>query len=548
MSSSAGHGHTARRTLARAFRSLVDSQRLLSAVGVIAAGVLAVQANVLVSRNYERWDLTSHGVYTLSQPTRDLLGSLTQPVEITVLLSRSDRLIVDTRHMLDAYRAIHPDLRVRYVDPDAEPAEFLALQERHGITAGATQDGQLVTDASLIVSQEDRHWFVSSEELVHFDDDGQAQPRLEAALTEGIARVVSRTKDRICFTEGHGEAALDDAGPQGLAELKRRLENSNFDVSTVSLAGSNVDAPRVRPEATGGDTLGEVRLTECRVVVVAGPERPLSRSAAEALQSYVSRAAQNSGGATGGNLLLLLNPIVDGEGRLQRSGLGEAARVAGIELDPAFVLEPDPARRLPQGIGEAFFAEPKVHAITRGLAVTEQRVELRPLLVAAQPLGVTPDSLALPLLESSTQAFAVDDLRPLEAAGGALPTQGRKSGPFPLAYAAELPPGSGTGRGARVAVVGSANVAWSRNWRDPALFGTRLFTENALAWLADRPALVSVPERPRFPAGLSLTEESLGEVQRYVLLYMPVTAALAGLFLVLRRRGVERRSRREEAA
>lgn len=544
--------------LAQAWRRLFDSQRLLSAAGVIAAGVLAVQANVLVSRRYERWDLTSHGVYTLSQPTRDLLGSLSAPVEVTVLLSRSDRLIVDTRHMLDAYRAHHPDLRVRYVDPDAEPAEFLALQERHGITAGATQDGRLVTDASLIVSQQDRHWFVSSEELVHFDDEGRAEPRLEAALTEGIARVVSRTKDRICFTEGHGEAALDDAGAQGLAELKRRLERSNFDVSAVTLGGPSAagrDAlpggssrTEAEPTSSGRSAAEAANLDTCRLVVVAGPERPLSRSASEALQRYVARAPQGPEGASSGNLLLLLNPIVDADGRLQRSGLGDAARVAGIELDPAFVLESDPARRLPQGIGEAFFAEPKVHAITRGLAVTEERVELRPLLVAAQPLGVTPDSLALPLLESSAQAFAVDDLRPLEAAGGALPTLGRRSGPFPLAYAAELRSENGaSGRGARVVVVGSANVVWSRNWRDPALFGTRLFTENALAWLADRPALVSVPERPRIAAGLSLTEDSLGEVQRYVLLYMPLTAALAGVFLLLRRRGVERRSRREEA-
>lgn len=514
------------------WRRVYDSPRWLSALGVLAAGVLAVQANVLVARHYARWDFTSHGAYTLSQPTRDLLASLTTPVEITVLLSRSDRLIVDTRHMLDAYRAEFPDLRVRYVDPDAEPAEFLALQERHGITAGATQDGRLLTDASLIISQQDRHWFVTSEELVRFDDEGRAEPRLEAVLTEGIARVVSQARDRICFSEGHGELSLDDSGAQGLIELRRRLERSNFDVSSVTLQPRSLVAP---------DRRDQVQLSECRVIVVAGPERTVPRSAAEALTEYIDE---------GGNLLLLLNPIVDGEGRLTGSGLDGPARRAGILLDPAFVLETESSRRLPQGIGEAFFADPKVHSITRGLALTDDRVELRPLLVAAQPLKVTEDTTAIPLLESSARAFAVEDLRPLEAAGGRAPETGRKSGPFALAYAAELPPEGTTssGRGARVVVVGAANVAWARNWRDPALFGTRLFLENALAWLADRPALVSVPERPRIEAGLSLTEESLEEVQRYVLLYMPLTAALSGVFLLLRRRRTERLSRREEAS
>src|SRR5690606_19201532 len=98
----------------------------------------------------------------------------------------------------------------------------------------------------------------------------------------------------------------------------------------------------------------------------------------------------------------------------------------------------------------------------------------------------------------------------------------------------------------RIVVDGAANHLWSRNWRDPALFGTRLLAENILAWLADRPALVSVPERPRFAASLTLTDESLGEIQRYVLIYMPLTAALGGLLILLGRRRSEQLSRKRE--
>ena len=511
------------------WRGLLASPRWLAALAVLAAGVLAVQANVLVARYYARWDLTSEGTYTLSQPTRDLLGSLEEPLEITVLLSRSDRLLVDVRHMLDAYRAIAPDLRIEYVDPDAEPARFLSLQQRHGIAAGATQDGRLITDASLIIGRDDRFWFVSADELVSFDDEGFAQPRIEAALTEGIARVVAHERDRICFTSGHGELSLEDGSSQGLGELRHRLERSNFDVDTVDLAGP---AGRARH--------GGRHFTGCHLVVVAGPERTVPPGAARLLEEHV---------ASGGNLLLLLNPVVDDDGRLRPSGLEGAARLAGIDIEAAFVIDPDPASRLPQGIGETFFARPKVHGITRGLALSEERVEARPLLIAAQPLGTTPESVALPLLQSSSEAFAVDDLRPLQASGGRAAPRGERPGPLALAYAAELPAPSGPApRGARLVVVGAANVAWSRNWRDPALFGTRLFMENTIAWLADRPALVSVPERPRHPAGLSVTEESLLEIQRYVLIYMPLTAALSGLFILLRRRRTERLSRREEAA
>jgi hypothetical protein len=92
-------------------------------------------------------------------------------------------------------------------------------------------------------------------------------------------------------------------------------------------------------------------------------------------------------------------------------------------------------------------------------------------------------------------------------------------------------------------VVGTANVAFSQSWRDATLLGNRVFVESALSWLAAKPAIVSVPEKPSHPAGLSLTEDSLGEVLRYVLLYMPGSALLLGALILLRRRQTERRSR-----
>jgi nitrate reductase gamma subunit len=72
-----------------------------------------------------------------------------------------------------------------------------------------------------------------------------------------------------------------------------------------------------------------------------------------------------------------------------------------------------------------------------------------------------------------------------------------------------------------------------------------LLVESSVAWVAARPAIVSVPEKPARAVGLALTEESLGEILRYVLIYMPGTAALVGFMLLYRRRAQEKRSRRE---
>src|SRR5690606_19834229 len=79
--------------------------RVFTAVGVLSAALIAVSLNLLVNRFYKRWDWTSSGLYTLSQPTLDTLHGLDQPIDVIVFLSRSDNMRVSVEHMLTAYGA-----------------------------------------------------------------------------------------------------------------------------------------------------------------------------------------------------------------------------------------------------------------------------------------------------------------------------------------------------------------------------------------------------------------------------------------------------------
>jgi hypothetical protein len=155
------------------------------------------------------------------------------------------------------------------------------------------------------------------------------------------------------------------------------------------------------------------------------------------------------------------------------------------------------------------------------------------------------------LLTTSAEAFALKDVRPFVEQGKPVEkSPSDAAGPFTVAYAIELPKpaGSEAAHGPRAVFAASANLAWGRNWREPTLLGNRLFVESALSWLAARPALVSVPEKQSYDAGLALTEESLSEVLRYVLIYMPLSAIALGAFVMLRRRSKEKRSRGAAAA
>jgi hypothetical protein len=500
--------------------------RLFSATGVLAAAVIAVCANVLVFRFYKRWDWTTGSLYTLSEPTLETLHSLPDPVEAVVFLSASDPMQLSVEHMLAAYGSETKLLKPRFVDPDRSPALFLALQKQYGITAGKTEDGRVVTDAAIVLSHGSQRWFITTEDMVVYDEkDNRSRPALEQALTAGIRNVLSKEKTLICFTTGHQEISADDGGPRGLAELKYRIQKDNYTTKSVDLVSPD------KNETLDG----------CRVVVVPGPDVAFTLPAAKRLETYF---------VAGGNLFLLLNPVLDDGNRIRETGLERLAEAGGIELGDDFVIERDPQLRLPQGLGETYFATPKPHDVTLGLFHDEE-ARLRPELTAAQSLGATQGSTAKPLVVTSKDAFSVKDIRPFVDEGHPVEKHaGDPGGPLALAMAAErpLPAGSKEKHGPRMVVIGTANVAFSQSWRDATLLGNRVLVESALSWLAAKPSIVSVPEKPSHPAGLSLTEDSLGEVLRYVLLYMPGSALLLGALILVRRRHTERRSRAEHRA
>ena len=498
----------------------------LSAAGVIAAAVIAVTANVLVTRFYKRWDWTSAGLYTLSPATLETLHALSEPIDVTVLLSQSDPLNQSVHHMLAAYGAETPKLQAHWVDPDRSPAEFLATQQKYGILAGKTENGRVVTDASIVIARGSKHWFVTSDDVVAYDEeDGRARPKLEQALSEGIRNVLDQEKAKLCFSTGHKEISIDDGGPHGLAELKFRLEKNNYDVQAAEIS-------KQAKSALGG----------CAALVVAGPEVAFEPDEARRIEELVK------GGAS---VFLLVNPLLDDDGRLTPVGLDGVLGLGGVELAGDFVIERKKEAVLPEGEGETFLATPKPHDIMKGLVNEDAERQFGVLVSISQSVRPKPNGTASPLFVSSPEAFSVRDIRPFTEEGKRVEKgPSDAGGPFNLAMAAELPKlaGSKAAHGSRLVVVGTSNPVWNEVWRQPSLIGNRRFAENALSWLTARPAIISVPEKPAQEIGLRLTEESLAEVMRYVLLYMPGSALLLAAFVLYRRRQGEKRSPKDAPA
>src|SRR5260370_13690019 len=97
----------------------------------------------------------------------------------------------------------------------------------------------------------------------------------EAAITNGITKVVKSGSKTAYFLTGEGEPDLSDAQSEsGFAEYKKALEGENYEVKTLTLAS----AAKV-PD-------------DCTVLVVAGPTGPLLPHETDAMNDYLKRGGR----------------------------------------------------------------------------------------------------------------------------------------------------------------------------------------------------------------------------------------------------------------
>jgi hypothetical protein len=504
------------------------SARWLGVAGIAAAMVIAVEANMLASRHYRRWDWTEVGLYTLSRVTEETLSALGEPVEIYVLLASGDPLELTMRHLLEAYRGHTSQLQVEFIDPDRNPARFLAVQQKYGIGAGKTDSGRLVTDATVIVVKGERKHFIRQGDLVAIEmaEEARARPQAEEALTGAIRKVLGGRVPRVCVTSGHGEPSIDEGGDFGLLPLKGRLEKLNYEL---------VELEPLR------QLLGKDPIESCEVVVVAAPTQPLDKDEVKRLVRHV-----DGGGSA---LVFVGRQQQEADRGYLDTGLAPLVAKAGVRRHDDYVFERDPSRRPAIGLGEAFFAEPLGHPVTQPFVDAQGIVPILVTLAASLERLPQAEVAAVPILQTSEAAFGMVDFeawakKPTEPE----PRPGDHRGPLVLGYAAERPERrEGAGHGARVVVLSSSSPIYGANWQSPELRGTALFVESAIAWLAAEPALVDIPQKPAVAVGYAITDEVLGSAMWRLVLCLPLACALGGIAVALRRRATESRSRGEEA-
>ena len=223
-------------------------------------------------------DWTANGRGSLSAESRAVLTTMQDPVEIVSYANPQGDLRQTVAGFLQRYQQVKPNLTLRFVDPQLDPAKMREL--------GITVDGALI---------------------IHYQSREQRLDELdERSLTNALERLV-RGNDRIvAFVTGDDERRADGKANADLGTFMAQLEGRGM--RAVPLNFSQVAAV---PEHTD-------------LVVLASPTLALPTGAVQALVTYV----QN-----GGNLLWLTEPGNDDLGLKPLSAALNVRALPGVLVD-----------------------------------------------------------------------------------------------------------------------------------------------------------------------------------------------------------------------
>ena len=204
------------------------SQTLIR-IGLIL-GILVV-LNFISIRLFGRLDLTSQGVYTLSDASRKLVGSLDDRVTVKAYFTEdlpspynnNRRSVLD---ILNDYKAYSKgNLHYEFISPQGEKGEQDAQQQ--GI---APVQVQVVNEDKLEVKRGYLGLVLLYEDKKEVLPVVQNLSTLEYDISSAIKRLTAKAKKKIGYTTGHGETEIS------AMRQAYQAESQQYDLTPVDLS------------------------------------------------------------------------------------------------------------------------------------------------------------------------------------------------------------------------------------------------------------------------------------------------------------------------
>ena len=513
-------GDTSRRRLQRA-SSLWAGVALV----VLLAGIV----NYFGWKYHKRFDWTASRLYTLSEKSEAVLGTLDRDVEAVVLMDTGDDLYDPVRELLSRYEAASSRFRVRLVDAQKDLLEAQQLVDRF----------ELSRLNVVVLDSEAGRRVIDSADLADYDYSGMQMgqaPQMsgfkgESAFTSALLDLMESRKPKILFTVGHGELQLDDFSQRGLSGLRDLLGKDNFEMEEWPLLGQTL--------VPGGTDL----------IVIAGPTSTFVAPELALLRSHLEGD---------GRLLVMMDPTLDDTG-LVETGLEGLLADFGVAIGDDIVV--DPANPLPFfGAETIFIGSYGDHVITRPLdqaqlpvivplgrsvtAAPVEGLEITELLrTSGEGWGETDlmnldrvelgdDDLAGPVSLGVAVELSAEDAVEPEADLSSLTVEPEVAD-SESAETAPAETGAGEEPAFRLVVLGDSDLASNGQMQSVP---NATFVANAMNWLVEREALVAIPPKKPEQVRLSLTGGQLRGVTWTVLALLPGLALAAGVVVHRKRR------------
>jgi ABC-type uncharacterized transport system involved in gliding motility auxiliary subunit len=259
--------------ITRRSRILLRLQSLVFTV--LFVGVIGLLAWLSTQYVYQA-DWTVGGRNTISEDTRQLLGTLDEGIEVVAFAREDELLRKQIQSQIGTYQRFKSDITLEFVNPDTSPER---VREQ-----GVTIDGELV------ITYQGR-----SENLTSLS---------ESSITNALLRLSRQGERWIVFLSGHAESDPHGEANFDLGLFGKELERGGFNVQQINLAEN------VIPSNTN-------------LLVIASPRVSLLPGEVEQIREWIDQ---------GGNLLWFAEP---GEER----GLTPLAEHLDIEFLPGTIVD-----------------------------------------------------------------------------------------------------------------------------------------------------------------------------------------------------------------
>jgi len=434
---------------------------------IIVVLVIAIvgMINFFLARHTWRIDTTASKTFSLSPQTIKILDNLKGDLEVLAFEKKMNKGSIED--LLKEYAHITPRFKWQVIDPDEKPA--IAKQYK------IKQYGNLIVIAG------------SREELI--------STATEEALTNAIIKVTREKTKKVAFISGHGELSTRSTERDGYAEAKTAVEDQNYTVTELLLAGL--------------DSIPE----DISVIIIPGPRKDFFQGELDLITHYLDR---------GGSALFLLDPSPG-------NGMHKYLRNWQVNIGNDLVVDAS-------GFGRLLGAGPEIPLVSSygdhpSVADLNGLMTFFPLTRSVQPIESQDSQISVTTIaETGPNSYAIDPQRVKERERIAINPDDPR-GPISIACATTIDRQDGCKT--RIVTIGDADFASNAYYASQA---NGDFFMNIVSWLLADEDLISI--RPHDPEVrlVNATPAQMRIVFWLVVIILPLLAFGAAILVFVRRR------------